>query len=111
MLTIAELSVNSAKKYEIIANDINRADSKIEECEIDLWFLVINVAITPKNNPIKTERTTSFKKSTGPSIKLSLYYILSPFISIILDITWNNIMATASFAKPSPRIIENNFGY
>jgi hypothetical protein len=36
MLTIAELSVNSAKKYEIIANDINRADSKIEECEIDL---------------------------------------------------------------------------
>jgi hypothetical protein len=31
MLTIAELSVNSAIKYEIIANDINNADSNIEE--------------------------------------------------------------------------------
>jgi hypothetical protein len=30
------LSVNSAIKYEIIANDINNADSNIEEWEIDL---------------------------------------------------------------------------
>ena len=36
MHTIAEFSVNSPMKYETIAKDIKRADSKIDECEIDL---------------------------------------------------------------------------
>ena len=84
MQTIDELSVISPIKYEIIAKDINNADSKIEEWEIDLYFLVINVAITPKINPINTEKNTSYMKLNEPSpvnfINFILFY--SSFLSI-----------------------------
>lgn len=89
MLTIDEFSVISPMKYEIIANDINNADSRIGDWDIDLNFLVINVAITPKNNPIKTEKNTSSKKLKEPSFinyrKFSSVYP-SSFFSITLVI-------------------------
>ena len=63
MLTIPDNSRSSLTKKPIIAKLINKDDSPIAECEINLKFLSISVAIIPHNEPTPIDSKLSAIKS------------------------------------------------